>query len=173
MNLIEILEGSVGGRVRRRKLMTAVTVVRDGLLRFPVTVETRRMISRHSLECRGTLPVTDSAVVVVLRRACENRSIAITSWCLSCGNSIVNCSFDAGFLKRKPRLITRRGLRMTHRTDRRPGAAEELRSMTAYARIMTRIIIDIRKRYLVTRITRRPMLRRRVRKLRIINSSRR
>src|SRR5688572_2442427 len=60
-----------GGVRRRRKLMTAVTVVRNGLLRFPVTVEARRMFGRHCLEGRGTLPVTDSAVVVVLRRMRE------------------------------------------------------------------------------------------------------
>ena len=47
--------------------MTAVAVIRDGLLRFPVTVEARRMIGRHCLEGRGTLRVANGAVVIVLR----------------------------------------------------------------------------------------------------------
>ena len=56
---------------RRRKLVTAITVARNRLQRFPVTIEARRMIGRNGLEHRGTLPVTDGAVVVVLRRVRE------------------------------------------------------------------------------------------------------
>ena len=152
--------------------MTAVTVVRDRLLRFPVAVKALRMIGRHCLERRGTLSVTDSTVVVVLRRMREpqHRDHVLVFVVRKLDREL---QLRRRIPEGKPRLITRRGLRMTHRTDWRPSTAEELWSMTAYARIVTRIILDIRKRYLVTRTTCGFMFRRRVGKLRIVDLSRR
>jgi len=59
--------------VRRREFVTAVAVIGHWLLRFPVTVETRRMIGRHSFERLGALAVTNRAVVVTLRRMRESQ----------------------------------------------------------------------------------------------------
>jgi hypothetical protein len=59
--------------VRRREFVTAVAVVRDRLLRFPVTVETRTVTGRHRFEHLGALRVTDGAVVVTLRRMRESQ----------------------------------------------------------------------------------------------------
>src|ERR1041384_8212187 len=50
--------------VGRREFVTAVAVVRDRLLRFPVTVETRTMTGGHRFEHLSALRVTDGAVVV-------------------------------------------------------------------------------------------------------------
>ena len=59
-------------RVRRgREFVTAVAVVGHWLLRFPVTVETRFVTGRSGLEHRSTLPVTDCATVIILRRVRE------------------------------------------------------------------------------------------------------
>ena len=74
--------------------------------------------------------------------------------------------FPSWISKRKPRLVTRRRLRVTHGTDRRPRATEKLPPVTTHTSIVARIIIDIGKGYLVTRITRGPMLLRRMRKIR-------
>ena len=58
----------LGDHVRRsRQLVTTVAVVRHRLLRFPVTVEARRMIFRHCFETFSACRMTDRAVVVVLR----------------------------------------------------------------------------------------------------------
>ena len=151
--------------------MTAVAVVRDWLLRFPVTVKARRMFGRNSFEGRSALTVTDSAVVVILWRRMREPQHRDHVLVLVVRKLDRELQFYRRIPERKPRVIPRRGLRMAHGADRRLGAAKELRPMTAYARIVTRIILDIRKRYLVTRITRRSMLRRGVRKLRIIDSS--
>ena len=127
------------------------------------------MIGRYCFEGRGTLAVTDSAVVVVLRRMREpqHRNHVLVLVVRKLDREL---QFRRRIPESKTRLIARRGLRMTNRADWRPGPTEELRPMTAYTGIMTWIILDIRKRYLVTRITRRSMLRRSVRKLRVINS---
>ena len=89
--------------------------------------------------------MTDRAVVVILRRVREtqerdrvlmlvvrklDRELKLRGW----------------IAKRVTHLITRRRLRMTNRTDRRPRAAEELRTVTAHARLMARIIRDVRER---------------------------
>ena len=77
--------------------------------------------------------------------------------------------------KRISRLITRRSLRMTNRTDYRLRAFEELWAVTTHARIVIGIIFDVRKggrvlcRYLVTGITGCLMLLCGVRELRIIS----
>ena len=130
------------------------------------------MIGRHSLERRRALSMTDSAVVVILRRMREpqHRDHVLVLIVRKLDREL---QLQRRIPKRISRLIARRRLRVTHRADRRPGAAEELRSMTTHACIVTRVILDIRKRNLVTRATRGPMLRRRVRKLRIISLSRR
>ena len=137
-----------------------------------MTVEARRMIGRNRLERRGALAVTDGAVVITLRRVREpqhrNHVLVLVVRKLD-----PELQLRRGISESKPRVITRRSLRVTHRADRRLRATEELRSMTTDASIMARIIIDIRKRDLVTRITRCFMFRRRVRELGIINLSRR
>ena len=128
------------------------------------------MIGRNSLERRGALPMTDSAVVVTLRRVRkpQHRNHVLM---------LVVRKFDRELQLRrripesKPRVIARRGLRVTHRADRWLGATEELRSMATDASIMARIIFDIRERDLVTRIARASMFLRRVRELRVIDSS--
>ena len=51
---------------------------------------------------------------------------------------------------------------MANGTDRRSRATEELGPVTTHARIVIRIIFDIRKGNLVTRTTRRLMLLRRM-----------
>jgi len=71
--------------------------------------------------------------------------------------------------KRKARLIARRRLRVTHRTDRRPRATEKLRTMTTHARIVIGIILDIGKSNFVTSITGCFVFRGGMRELRIIN----
>ena len=55
------------------------------------------------------------------------------------------------------RLITGRCLRMTNRADRRPRAFEKLRAVTVHTRIVIRVILDVGKNHLVTRIARRLM----------------
>jgi hypothetical protein len=52
--------------IRRRKLVTAVAISGNWLLRFPMTVETRRVISWRRLESRSLCRVANSAVVVAL-----------------------------------------------------------------------------------------------------------
>ena len=155
--------------IRCRQLVTAVTVVGNRLLRLPMTIETRRVVGRDRLERRGALPMTNCAVVEALwlrvRKAQHRNHILV----------FVVRKFDRELQprhrvpKRQSRLITRRSLRVTHRTDRRFRAAEELRPVTTHARIVTRVIVNIRKVNLVTRTTRRPVLLRRMRKLRIVN----
>ena len=54
------------GHVWRRKLVAALAVGGDRLLRFPMTVEARRVIRWRRLESRGFRRVTDGAVVVTL-----------------------------------------------------------------------------------------------------------
>ena len=143
--------------------MTAVAVVRHGLLRFPVTVETRRMIRRDRLECGRALAMADSAIVVTLLHMRESQQ----------GNRILmpvmrkldrELPFYSRISEREPCCITRRRLRMTHGTDRRSRAAEELRSMTAHTRIVTGVILDIREGYFVTCVARRLVFLRRMRK---------
>jgi hypothetical protein len=151
--------------------MTAVAVVRDWLLRFPVTVKARRMFGRNSFEGRTALTVTDSAVVVILRRSMREPQHRNHVLVLIVRKLDLELQFCRRIPERKPRLIARRGLRMAHGADRGLGAAEELRPMTTYASIVAGIILDIRKGNLVTRITRGSMLRRSVRKLRIIDGS--
>jgi hypothetical protein len=56
---------------RGREFVTAVAVIGHWLLRFPVTVETRFVTGRSGLEHRSTLPVTDRATVIILRRVRE------------------------------------------------------------------------------------------------------
>lgn len=73
--------------------------------------------------------------------------------------------FPSRISKRKPCLVTRRRLRVTPGTDRRPRAAEELPPVTTHTRIMAWIIIDVGKGYLVTRIARGAVFLRRMRKI--------
>jgi hypothetical protein len=74
--------------------------------------------------------------------------------------------FPSRVSKRKPRFVAWRRLRVTPGTDRRSRAAEKLPPVATHTCIVAWIIIDIGKRYLVTRITRRPVFLRRVRKIR-------
>ena len=119
------------------------------------------MTGRDSLERRGALSVTDRAVVITLRRMRESQQrdhiLVTVVWKLD-----RELQIERRISEWKPCLITRRRLRVTHGTDLRSRTAEELRPMTTHTRIVTWIIIDIRKLYLVTRITRRPMFLRRV-----------
>ena len=62
--------------------------------------------------------------------------------------------FPRGVSKRKPRFVARRRLRVTDGTDWRSRAAEKVSPVTTHASIVARVIIDIGKLYLVTRITR-------------------
>ena len=71
--------------------------------------------------------------------------------------------------KRQARLISWRRLRVTHRTDGRPRAAEKLRTMTTHARVVIGIILDIGKSNFVTGITGCFVFLSRMRELRIIN----
>ena len=74
-----------------------------------------------------------------------------------------------GIAKRVTHIIAWRCLRVTHRTDWRPRAAEELRPVTAHARVVTGVIRDVGKLYLVARVAGGLVLLRGVGKLRVIN----
>lgn len=143
--------------VGRGQFVTAVAVVGDRLLRLPVTVETRAVPGWRRLEHRGALPMTDGAVVVTLRRMRESqqRDHVLVPVVRKLDRKL---ELHRWISKRQSRLITRRRLRVTHGTNGRPRAAEELRAMTTHARIMARVIVDIRKLDLVTRIARGLML---------------
>ena len=65
--------GLSGDERCRRKLVTAIAISGDWLLRFPVTIETRTMIGGRGFERRGARAVTDGAVVVILRRVRETQ----------------------------------------------------------------------------------------------------
>jgi len=105
--------------------------------------------------------VTDRAVVVTLRRMRkpQQRDHILVPVVRKLDREL---SHHSGISKRQPRLITRRRLRMTAGADRRSRAAEELRSVTTHARIVTRIIFNVGKGDLVTGITRRLMFLRRM-----------
>ena len=63
-----------GKAVRRaRELVTAIAVRGDWLLRLPMTVETRSVICWRGFERRRSRPMTDGAVVVILRRMRETQ----------------------------------------------------------------------------------------------------
>ena len=94
--------------------MTAVAVVRDWLLRFPVTVKARRMFGRNGFERRSALTVTDSAVVIILRRSMrepQHRNHVLVPIVRKLD---LELQFCRRIPERKPRAIPRRGLRMTH-----------------------------------------------------------
>ena len=88
--------------------------------------------------------MTDSAVVVTLRRVCETqqRDHVLVLVVRKLDREL---KLRRRIAKRVTRLIARRRLRVTHGTDRRPRAAEELRPVTTHARIVARIIVDIRE----------------------------
>src|SRR5690242_7489357 len=97
--------------------------------------------------------MTDGAVVVLLRWMREtqerDRILVPVVWKLD-----HELKLRRGITKRVSSVITRRSLRVTYRTDWRPGAAEELRSVTTHARIVTGVVFDIRESDLVTGIAR-------------------
>ena len=74
-----------------------------------------------------------------------------------------------GIAKRVTRFVTRRSLRVTHGTDRRLRAAEELRAMTTHACIVARVIGDVREGDFVAAIAGGAVLLRGMRKLRVIS----
>ena len=144
--------------VRRRKLVTAVAVGGDGLLRFPVAVETGRVISWRRLERCGPCRVADGAVVVALLcvRETHHRDHVLVSIVRKLDREL---QLRRRISKRISRLVTRRSLRMTNGTDGRLRAFEKLLPVTAHASVVIRIVLDIRIggrifcRYLVTGIT--------------------
>jgi hypothetical protein len=153
--------------VRSCEFVTAITVIRDWLLRLPMTVEARRVICGHSFESSCARCVANRAVVIALLRVGETQH---------CDHSLVPIvrKFDrelqlrSGIPKREARLIARRRLRVTNRTDWRPRTAEKLRSVTTHTGVVLRVIFDVGvcrdfgpifSRYFVTRVTARLMLR--------------
>lgn len=165
----------IGRDVRRfRQLVTPVAVRSYWLLRFPVAVETRRMIRRRCLEGRGARRVTDRAIVVVLlRRMCERDCWASHE----CDHVLMHVVWELGIelqLRRgiskcETHIIARRRLRVTHRTDRRSCAFEKLRPVTAHTGVMAGIIGDVWKSYLVTAIASGAVFLRGVGELRVID----
>ena len=109
------------------------------------------MIRRHSFKGSCARSVTDRAVVVALRRVRETqqRNHVLMPVMRKLDREL---QLRRGIAERVPHVIAWRSLRVTHGTDRRSCAAEELWAMTAHTRVVTRIIIDIRERYLVTRV---------------------
>lgn len=126
------------------ELVTSVAVRSHRILRFPMTVETRCVIGRNSFERRGPCSMTDSAVVVALRRVRETQQCnCILMFVVR--KLDVELQLRSGIPKRVTRFIARGGLRMTHRTDRRLRTAEELRTVTTHTRVMIGVIGNVRK----------------------------
>jgi hypothetical protein len=123
------------------------------------------MTCRHRLEHRRARRVTDGAVVVTLRRMCEpqQRDHILVFVVRKLDREL---KFESRVSKRKPRFVAWRRLCVTHGADRRPRAPEKLPPVTTHTCIVARVIIDVRKGYLVTRITRSPVFLRRMRKIR-------
>ena len=128
--------------------MTAVAVVRDGLLRLPMAVETRRMACRDRLESRSARRMADGAVVVLLGRMSKPQQ----------GNHVLmpivrelDCELERGrrITECKSRFIARRRFRMANGADCRPCTAEKLRPVTAHTGVVAGIIFNIRKSYFV------------------------
>lgn len=109
------------------------------------------MIAWSGFERGGPRSVTDRAVVVALWRVCETqeRDRVLMLVVRKLGGEL---QLRSRITKRVTRIITRRGLRMTHRTDLRPRTAEKLRPVTTHARGVIGIIGDIREGYFVTRV---------------------
>ena len=127
------------------------------------------MIAGDCLEGGGSRQVADGAVVVILRRRMFepqqcNHVLMPVMWKLD--RKLQLCRRVA---KRITHIDAWRGLRVTDRTNRRPRAAEELRPVTTHACIMTGVIRDIGKSYLVTRVAGCAMFLRGVRKFRVID----
>ena len=159
----------IGQHVRCfRQLVTAIAVRRDWFLRFPVAVETRRMIFGCCLDRRGPRSVTDRAVVIVLlRRMCERHGDYVLV--LVVRKLDIELQLRRRVSKRETSIVARRRLRVTHRTDRRACAFEKLRPVTAHTRVMAGIIVDVGKRDFVAAIASGPVFRRGVRELRVID----
>ena len=127
--------------------MTSVAVCGHRLLRFPVTIETRRVIGRNGFERRCPRSMTEATVVVsdVLMHVMRKVDLEL--------------QLRGRIAKRVTHVVTGRGLRMTNGADRRPRAAKELRTVTAHACVVTRVIRDIGKLDLMTYIAGRFVLR--------------
>lgn len=132
--------------------MTAVAVGGDGLLRFPVTVEARRVICWRGSESLCERRVTDRAVVVVLLRRMREidlfaRTEALRDYVLMFVVRKLDRELESRHrvAKRESHFVTRRSLCVTDGTDRRPRAAEKLRPMTTHARFVIGVVDDVRK----------------------------
>ena len=112
--------------------------------------------------------MTDRAVVVTLRcvRKTQHRDYVLVPVVWKLDRKL---ELRCGIAKRVTHIIARRSLRMTNRADRRPCATEELRPVTTYACIMTRVIRDVGKSDLVARVAGGLMFLRGVGELRVIN----
>ena len=148
--------------------MTSIAVRGDWFLRLPVTVETRSVILRRCFECGSARRVTDRAVVVTLWRMRETQHrddvLVLVVWKL--GREL---KFRCGIAKGVTHIIARRGLGVTDRADRRPCATEELRPVTAYTRVVARIILDIGESDFVAGIARGAVFGRGVGEFRVID----
>ena len=111
--------------------------------------------------------MTDGAVVVILRVRETQQGDHILMpivWKLDSKLKLL-----CRIAKRVTRVITRRSLRVTDGTDRRPRTAEELRAMTTHTRIMAWVIGDVWKGNLVAATAGGAVLLRGMRELRIIS----
>jgi hypothetical protein len=126
------------------------------------------MILWRCLEGCSPRRVADRAVVVVLLRGvCECDCDYVLMPVVR--KLDVELQLRRRISERETNIIARRGLRVTHRTDRRSGAFEKLRPVTAHARVMAGIIRDVRKAYFVAAIASGPVFLRRVGELRVID----